>query len=52
MDEPKELPCAGKLVFDSQQTAEAEARVIKWRRGTKLRAYKCRHCDLWHLASS
>lgn len=52
MDEPKALPCSDKLAFDSEQQAKAEAAVVKWRRGTKLRVYKCRYCDLWHLSST
>ncbi|MEX0881378.1 MAG: hypothetical protein WEC17_01670 [Candidatus Saccharimonadales bacterium] len=46
------LPCADKLAFDSEEQAKAEARSIEWRRGTKLKPYKCRYCGLWHLSSS
>jgi len=46
-----DLPCADKLWFDTKSKAQAEASVLKWRHGTKLKVYKCRHCDLWHLSS-
>lgn len=46
------LPCADKLVFDSKNQAQASVATIKWQRGTKLRAYQCRHCELWHMASA
>lgn len=52
MDDNEPLPCADKLAFDSEKEALDQARVIKWRRDTKLRAYKCRYCQLWHLSSS
>ena len=45
------LPCADKLVFNTRQEAEKGATVTKWHYGTKLKAYHCRHCNLWHLAS-
>ncbi len=50
--EDETLPCAGKLAFDSKKEAQDQARIIKWQRDTKLRAYKCRHCSLWHLSSN
>lgn len=46
-----ELPCADKLVFDSKKDAEATAVTADWQHGTKLKAYQCKHCTLWHLAS-
>lgn len=52
MDEPRALSCADKLAFDSQKEALDQARVIEWQRGNKLKAYKCRHCQLWHLSSN
>lgn len=53
MDEPHaSLPCADKLAFDSQKKALDQARVIKWQRGNKLKAYKCQYCELWHLSSN
>lgn len=46
-----ELPCADKLTFETKQQAENGAVVTKWRYGTKLKAYQCKHCGLWHLSS-
>ena len=52
MDElPTELPCADKLAFDTKKAAEATATVAGYQHGTKLKAYTCRYCQLWHLAS-
>ena len=51
MEENKELPCADKMVFDSKDEAEATAAVAHWQHGGKLRAYQCRYCHLWHLAT-
>lgn len=45
------LPCADKMAFDSEQQAQTEANIIKWRRGGKLKVYECRYCGLWHLSS-
>lgn len=50
--EEEVLPCSDKLAFDSEKEALDQARVIKWRHDTKLKAYKCRHCGLWHLSSN
>ena len=50
--EDQALPCADKQAFNSEKEALDQARVIKWRRDTKLKAYKCRHCGLWHLSSN
>lgn len=47
----EQLPCAGKLAFDSRDEAEASAAVAEWQHGSALKAYKCSHCGLWHLAS-
>ena len=52
MEDRQELPCADKLAFDSEKEALDQARVIKWRRDAKLKAYKCRHCGLWHLSTN
>ncbi len=54
MDTPDSdaLPCSGKLVFDTQRQAKATANVAQYQHGTKLKAYKCRHCQLWHLSST
>jgi hypothetical protein len=51
METEKLLPCADKLAFDTKKQAEGSAAAIKFQRGTKLRAYNCKFCDLWHLAS-
>jgi hypothetical protein len=46
------LPCAEKLVFDSQQAAEAAANIADYQHGMKLKIYRCRYCDLWHLSTA
>ena len=46
-----ELPCQHKLAFLTQAEAQAAATVDAHRHGTKLKAYRCRHCHLWHLSS-
>lgn len=52
LTEPTELPCRDKLAFATREQAEAIAAVNAYRyAGTKLRAYMCRHCGLWHLSS-
>ncbi len=51
-DNQPELPCADKMIFDSEAEAKAEANKLEWQRGVKLKAYKCRHCGLWHLSSN
>lgn len=51
-DEPHELPCKDKLAFDTKKEAEATANVARYRYGTKLKVYRCRHCGLWHLSSA
>lgn len=48
-DQP--LPCADKLVFDTQKEAVAAATVALHQHGTRLKAYRCRYCHLWHLSS-
>ena len=45
------LPCADKLAFDTAKQAETAATKSKWDYGTELKVYKCKHCQLWHLAS-
>ncbi len=49
--EVPEKPCSEKLVFDTKKEAEALAVSIEWQRGTRLKAYKCTYCQLWHLSS-
>lgn len=50
-DADLQLPCASKLAFDTIK----EARVIKLlseqRYHSKLKAYRCPYCHLFHLAS-
>jgi hypothetical protein len=52
-EDQKPLPCADKLVFDTQAAAQANATTAQWQHGTKpeVRPYRCRYCHLWHLAS-
>lgn len=45
------LPCADKLAFDTKEQAEATATVSEYNYGGKLKAYRCRYCDLWHLST-
>lgn len=46
-----EIPCVDKLAFDTKKQAQDAANVAAFQRGTKLKVYKCRHCELWHLSS-
>jgi hypothetical protein len=43
--------CDEKMVFDTRAEAENAARVAEFQRGSKLKVYKCRECNLWHLSS-
>jgi len=43
--------CDSKMVFDSKAEAENAVRVAEYQRGSKLKAYKCAKCQLWHLSS-
>ena len=52
MTNNEQLICADKLVFDTESAARAEATAIRYRRGIKLKVYKCQHCQLWHLSSN
>ena len=52
MDESNLLPCSEKLCFDTQKQAATAATVAQHQHGTKLKVYKCKHCNLWHLASN
>ncbi len=45
------LPCAEKMVFDTLKQAQSTALAADWQHGASLKAYKCRHCHLWHLSS-
>jgi len=49
--EDEVLPCANKLVFDTQKQAQAAATTALYQHGTKLKTYVCVHCGLWHLSS-
>ncbi len=49
--EKVELPCNEKLVFNTKAAAEGAAVYAEHLHGTKLKVYKCKHCNLWHLAS-
>jgi len=49
--EAEPLPCAEKLVFMTKQAAEGAAVYANHLHGTKLKVYKCKDCQLWHLAS-
>lgn len=46
------LPCADKIAFDTPEAAQATATVSRYRYGSKLKVYRCRHCQLYHLASN
>jgi hypothetical protein len=44
--------CAEKLAFNTQKEAWTAATVARFQHGgTRLKAYKCKLCSLWHLAS-
>ncbi len=50
-DEIEALPCAEKLAFDTRTAAQAAAAAADWQYGARLKTYRCRHCNLWHLSS-
>jgi hypothetical protein len=43
--------CDEKMAFDTKKEAENAAIVAEFQRGSKLKIYKCRNCNLWHLSS-
>jgi hypothetical protein len=43
--------CSEKMSFDTKKQAEDAARVAAHQRGSKLKAYRCRECQLWHMSS-
>lgn len=43
--------CLEKMSFDNKKEAEHTALVAKHQHGSKLKPYKCRNCQLWHLSS-
>ncbi len=45
------LPCVDKMAFDSERQALDTALTSKHWYGSKLKAYLCKYCHLWHLAS-
>lgn len=47
-----EADCAHKLVFDTEKDAVAVATTLNHQRDSKLSAYHCKGCALWHLTSS
>ena len=50
--EEQPLVCAQKLAFATQKEATTAATVAQFQHGgVELKTYKCRHCNLWHLAS-
>lgn len=51
MAETEQLACADKITFGTKAEAEGAAVVADWQHGNKLKTYKCRYCQLWHLAS-
>lgn len=52
LNDDTQLACSEKLAFDTRTQAEAAATVARYQHGTELRAYRCRHCGLWHLSSA
>lgn len=51
MPEDSPLPCSEKMVFNTKKEADATALTADWQHGASLKSYKCRYCQLWHLAS-
>ena len=51
-DEEANLPCADKLAFGTETEANTAKIVAQLQRNLVLNVYFCRHCKLWHLASS
>ena len=47
-----EAKCSEKMVFETKKEAEDTARVAAFQHGSKLKAYRCKDCELWHLATS
>ena len=43
--------CKEKMSFDSKKQADDAALVASHQRGSKLKSYRCRNCELWHLSS-
>lgn len=51
MSDEIKLPCVDKMVFDTKKEAQTASLTADWQHGARLKAYKCKHCHLWHLAS-
>ena len=51
MESEETKNCHDKLAFDTKKEANASAVVAEYQHGTKLKVYKCKDCNLWHLAS-
>ena len=51
MEEYEELPCSQKMAFDTKRQALDTATTSKHWYGTSLKAYRCKNCQLWHLAT-
>lgn len=43
--------CTGKQAYESQGQAAQAGRKIGKRSKSKLHAYRCKHCHLWHITS-
>ena len=46
-----DLACTDKMAFDSKAEAESASSVAEFQRGINLIVYKCKNCQLWHLAT-
>ena len=46
------VKCEDKMTFDTKKEAEKTAVVAEFQRDTKLKVYKCKSCNLWHLSSN
>ena len=51
MFEEEKPKCSDKMSFDTKREAENTAVVASHQHGSKLKAYRCRNCSLWHLSS-
>ncbi len=51
-NEEQGLPCYEKVAFDTKKEAAAAGLTADWQHGATLKAYRCRYCSLWHLASN
>lgn len=47
----EDTTCQDKLAFDTKEQAEGAAVYAQYQHGTKLKAYRCAECGLWHLTS-